>query len=96
MTISLLRHDPAPARNRPIAGPTTQLDYEVMRIMKDGVERELASIRMALAGRPSTHDLYARVKTLVDKGLLDRMPTPGGPRRGPGASRYRLAQGGTP
>lgn len=92
--IELIQRDPAPPRNIPASGPTTQLDHDILRVMRDEVERPLASIRMALAGRPSTHDLFARVRTLVDKGFLERIPTEGGPQRGPGASRYRLVRDG--
>ena len=90
--MELMQRDPLRARNKPTPGPTTPLDHEILRVMRDGIEMELSSVRMALAGKPSTHDLHARATILVDKGLLERIPTPDGPRRGPGASRYRLAQ----
>lgn len=88
--IELQRRDPLPARNAPAQGPTVPLDHAILRILGDGEARELVSIRMALADKPSTHDLHARISTLVDKGLVCRTPRPGGPRRGPGASYYQL------
>ena len=75
--------------------PTVPLDHAVMRVMQDGTARQLVSIRRDVGLPVSTHDLYARVRTLVDKGLLIRTPLPGGPRRGPGASEYSLAPLGT-
>jgi hypothetical protein len=92
MPIDLMRREPNPPRNQPAPGPTVPLDHEILRIMRDGVERELSSIRMAMADKPSTHNLHARMVVLVGKGLVERIPTPEGPRRGPGASKYRLAR----
>lgn len=88
----LQRRDPTPARNAPAPGPTVPLDHSILRILGDGEPRELCSIRMALPDKPSTHALHARITTLVEKGLVQRTPLPGGPQRGPGASHYQLVR----
>ena len=84
---------PLSARDQ-IAGPSTDMDHQILQFLAQHPGVELRAITRAVDD--TTHHVHARVQTLIDRGLVRRSPIPGGPRRGPGASRYRLTPGASP
>jgi hypothetical protein len=89
MLTEIIARNPAlPPQQRP-AGPSTRLDELILAYLNDGEPRELQEITRAVSG--ATHKVHARAQSLVGKGLVTWTRIPGGPARGPGASRYQLA-----
>lgn len=67
-------------------GPTTDLDYAICAALGGGGEMEPREIQEhVLATLPQ---VYARLRVLVKRGVIQRKTVPGAPRRGPGAGRY--------
>jgi predicted ArsR family transcriptional regulator len=85
----IIPREPTFARRQRTNGPSTPLDEAILEFLGDEVPRELQEITKAVGA--TTHNVHARVQSLVHKGLVARSATPGGPPRGPGASTYRLA-----
>lgn len=81
--------EPPVLQREQVHGPSTPLDYAILRFL--GTQRFPVTLATITAGVESTtHRTHARVRCLLDRGLLQRRPIPGGPRRGPGASEYSL------
>jgi hypothetical protein len=74
-------------REAPAKGPTTSLDIGICAALDDGVAREPREIQQILS-TPSLPQIYARLRVLVERGVIRRVVVPGSPRRGPGAGRY--------
>jgi DNA-binding HxlR family transcriptional regulator len=74
------------------AGPTIPLDHAILGVLRDRGPAELREITKQV--RDTTHHVHARVRMLVDRGLIERKLLAGGPRRGPGASYYELTEEG--
>lgn len=72
-------------------GPTTKLDRAIEGVLMDGNAREPRDIHAALEGVYPLGQVHARLKVMVNRGLIRRIATPGGPRRGRGAGTYQLA-----
>ncbi len=72
-------------------GPTTDLDRAIDEVLADGTAREPRAIHAALAPGYPLGQVHARLKVMVNRGLVQRIPTPGGPQRGRGAGTYRRA-----
>lgn len=70
-------------------GPTIPLDFAILNALENG-PAELREISRRVGD--TSHHVHARVQTLMTKGLVERSSIPGGPRRGPGASRYALVE----
>jgi len=85
----IIRRDP-PVRKQ--SGPSTQVDQRILAALAGGDRMELRQIRALVGG--TTHHTHARLKTLIDKGLVTRFKPPGAPARGPGASLYQAAVNG--
>lgn len=80
---------PVLTRDRNV-GPTTDLDHLILQALAQRAGLRLQDITQVVGG--TTHRVHARVQTLIERGLVHRERIPGGPRRGPGASRYLLTQ----
>lgn len=81
--------DPPTLQREQVSGPSTPLDYDILRFLR--AQRFPVTLATITAGVGSTtHRTHARVRCLLDRGLLKRTVIPGGPRRGPGASEYSL------
>lgn len=78
-------------REAPAYGPTTDLDHAICRVMENGNFWEPREIQKQLSPETELPQIYARLRVLVQRGVLVREQTPGGPRRGPGAGRYYKA-----
>ena len=90
MTLTeIIERDPAPAPALRPAGPSTPLDQAILDALSCG--REMALQEVTRATGNSTHKVHARIQSLVGKGMVNWIRTPGGPRRGPGASKYQIA-----
>lgn len=72
-------------------GPSIAVDCAILEYLKEHPGQPLSRITRGIGGR--THHVHARVQVLIDRGLVLRLPTPGGPQRGPGASWYYLTEG---
>jgi DNA-binding Lrp family transcriptional regulator len=73
-------------REAPAKGPTTSLDHAICAVLLGGGELEPREIQEhVLATLPQ---IYARLRVLVERGVIRRVVVPGSPRRGPGAGRY--------
>lgn len=70
-----------------VSGPTIPVDHAILEALEPG-PLELREISRAVGD--TAHHVFARVQTLVDKGLVEWHRLPDGPRRGPGASVYAL------
>ena len=79
---------PEPVSRR-ASGPTIPLDHAILEALENGPP-ELRQISRAVGD--TAHHVFARVQTLVDKGLVEWHKRPDGPRRGPGASVYALTE----
>ncbi len=72
-------------------GPTTELDYAIMRVLADGKAREPREIFEQIINTASTlQRVHARLRVLVNRGVLTRLSDPSGPQRGPGAGVYTV------
>lgn len=94
MTAALIRKDPPRAARGNLQGATTPLDFEILAALGKAEELQLREIKSQCDRYSSTHQVHARLATLAGRGLVERVPRPGGPRRGPGASTYRLVPSG--
>jgi DNA-binding Lrp family transcriptional regulator len=75
----------APREARP-KGPTTDLDHAICAVLLGGGKLEPREIQEhVLATLPQ---IYARLRVLVERGVITRETSPDAPRRGPGAGRY--------
>lgn len=75
-------------REAPTKGPTTSLDIAICAVLNDRVHREPREIQEALDPLATLPQIYARLRVLVNRGVIRRVVDPGAPRRGPGAGRY--------
>lgn len=83
--------DPPEAFRGRLAGPTRPIDCEILEyLVRQSRGVPLADITQAVGS--TTHNVHSRVSALVDRGLVHREVLPGGPRRGPGASLYRVTK----
>jgi hypothetical protein len=74
-------------REAPDQGPTTDLDRAICQVLENGNFWEPREIQRNLPGI-ELPQIYARLRVLVQRGVLVRDTPPGAPRRGPGAGRY--------
>jgi DNA-binding MarR family transcriptional regulator len=94
MTTSLVRRDPPKTARGGLAGATTPLDFEILAALGTAESLQLREIKAQCDRYSSTHQVHALLMTLAGRGLVQRIPRPGGPRRGPGASTYQLVHRG--
>lgn len=74
-------------RETPVKGPTTDLDRAICQVLANGNYWEPREIQQQLPA-VDLPQIYARLRVLVQRGVLVRDVPPGAPRRGPGAGRY--------
>lgn len=74
-------------REAPATGPTTDLDHAICQVLANGNYWEPREIQRNLPG-VGLSQVYARLRILVQRGVVSRDTPPGAPRRGPGAGRY--------
>lgn len=80
----------APRAMPPHKGATTALDHSIIAILGDGQAMEPRDI----FGQVSTPDatlqrVHARLRVLVERGVVKRVVPSGAPLRGPGAGMYQ-------
>jgi CBS domain-containing protein len=77
-------------RQEPVfVGPTTPLDEAILLLLEDGRAREPREIwEGTKEAAKSLSQVHARLKVMNSRGLVQRIPTPGGPLRGKGAGKY--------
>lgn len=73
-------------RESPAKGPTTDLDRDIVSVLSDGIAREPREIIQGVTG--TLPQLYARLRVLVNRGVILRLVEDGAPARGPGAGKY--------
>jgi hypothetical protein len=78
-------------REQPASGPTTALDQAICCVLENGNYWEPREIQKQLMPGVELPQIYARLRVLVQRGVLVREQIPGGPQRGPGAGRYYKA-----
>ena len=77
-------------REQPAKGPTTALDQRICEVLGNGNLSEPREIKGVIP-EATLQQIYARLRVLVDRGVLMRVTYPEGPRRGPGSGRYYKA-----
>lgn len=83
----LIEKEPPP---RPGEGPPpmTALDARILAVLTEGELCRTGEIARALDELP--HRVSARLRLMAGRDLVDKVPVPGGPRRGTMAFTYRL------
>lgn len=76
-------------RESPPKGPTTDLDHAICAVLLSGLEMEPREIQERVVA--TLPQIYARLRVLVQRGVIQRKTPPGAPLRGPGAGRYYKA-----
>ena len=88
--MNLLQRKPPPlASERTVAGPNTDLDHLILRVMQGAAEpMEWTAHELVRATGARDRDVWRRLNLLYARGLVYRREAPDGPRRGPGSYLY--------